>query len=66
MVSHGFQENKKKKWPMKLLLRGKVPFCDHTLSGTCVMQDSPKLFMGSEKVGAQVFIALEDLCALHE
>lgn len=56
----------KKKWPMKLLLRGKVPFCDHTLSGKCVMQDSPKLFMDSEKVSVQVFIALKDLCVLHE
>lgn len=51
---------------MKLSLRGKVPFCDHTLSGKCVMQDSPKLFMDSEKVSVQVFIALKDLCVLHE
>lgn len=51
---------------MSLLLNDKVPFCNHTLSGKCVMQDSYQLFTDTENVSIQVVIALKDLCALHE
>lgn len=53
-------------WPMSLLLHGKVPFYNHTLSGKCVIQDSHQLFTDTEKVSIEVVVVLKDLCTLHE